>query len=135
MPCLSGAIFTVFTNMFSSDWERHLLLLNPYVYMCLLFGDLFIYSVRVSSFCFYFCVIYTLVLSLSKWFLSCYYTVFFLFLRMFIIFFCSFLSMKYFGELEAFKGFLKRVLELKIHTFMLYIVLYCIVLMGWSLLP
>ena len=37
------------------------------VYLCLSFGDLFIFSVRVSPFYSYFCVICTSVLSFSMW--------------------------------------------------------------------
>jgi hypothetical protein len=56
--------------LLSSDWKRHLDCQNVSVellcvYVCLSFKDLFIFLARVSSLFSYFCVINTLVFSLS----------------------------------------------------------------------
>ena len=57
------------------------------VFVCLSSGDLFNLSVTVSSFLSYFSVIRILVLFLSTWFLSWYYTFFSPFVYVYLLFF------------------------------------------------
>ena len=69
---MASSLLCVHIHLLFSDWERHLWLSKvsvklPCVYVCLSSGDPFIFSVKISSFFFYFCVICTLALSLSTW--------------------------------------------------------------------
>ena len=66
-------LYCMFTYIYSFLIEkeicdcRNLSVKLPCIYMCLSFGNLFIFSLNVFSFFSYFRVIHTLVLSLSMW--------------------------------------------------------------------